>query len=1036
MDEFINIWMNYDPKCTKKVRPHEFVLILKEMKPPIGVNYDRFYIEEPREKLTNRKKFMKYKKHLLKNLRSTETVAILKKGQREELLVNNKTKNFHKNEHGDVVLLTTRSNEDKGPDKGITKNNSIAKTNSLINEGDKLIARNLSNKEKGGDSHTEKEDHLIRGQRKRSSYFDNSSNQGYSLNQHFNNQERRNSDNTNNIIYINNSKSDCNYNTNNLVLSQAQNEKLKHFRTNSEAQQSSFLPNPSSSRNNLLSNNTNLQNNKELKLKDKDSLNFNTNTLDLQKKDTKEVKDHVESKLAEEVNSQNVNITQSNNPEITEKGDSNNKLISHNTNNVHMQSQSEGYNTVNLSLKAPNNSITNSNATSVAPRKLRSRGNTGGVSNFNLLLFPLNNNANMASSSNKHTQTSNFNRSGKYDLEVPIGTFKHLATPDKEMIGNEEVMRKLLNSTQKGLVKQGMTSMINNKRVSLRSFQTFDRLKLSASGKKYMNTNSPSDANSGAIKRDSVKESVVGSEQDPNSNTLRSLKEHKEGEYIRDQNENKEIHHSQEEALDVNKEEEFNSKPHLKRGKRVLNRNKIFSDGGGFYIGKGHKVYTTDLEVLKTIKKFNFSAYYEDDSELKDKKHTTKGLRLSKTNDPDIMTDFYNIEKNLVVHFIDACLGMSKFLVAQKHKINPHKLRDEVVGPFIIESWKDSQEKNIIETYFTDKREMKLAENLSIRIMTKVKDIFHNKLMEIRKRLAEKKKVEEVQENQIYNNLNYLKRKSFKVYNNTNFDFENFRITEENDSSKEEGEESSNIKEVNESSNLETQTNIDNKKSPLDRKLVIEELNKTLAEIKEDSNASSNYGGLTSKKTKRNRDSYSRNDLLDSKGTRKDRKESREVKFGKETQRSEKRKDKEKESMASKEFLLKMSNADDMDKADSSKGKSRNFLSKEGEVTEKRDSLYMTRNSKLSKRSKQSKYSENKEASNYQTVRESGKSKISVKFGDKFYAYNSVTSNPGKFDSNSKEEELKIMSKQSMAKVIRDDNSQIRLKGKKDKVRG
>ena len=41
MDKFVSVWMKYDPECTKLVRPHEFVLILKELQPPIGLNYDR-----------------------------------------------------------------------------------------------------------------------------------------------------------------------------------------------------------------------------------------------------------------------------------------------------------------------------------------------------------------------------------------------------------------------------------------------------------------------------------------------------------------------------------------------------------------------------------------------------------------------------------------------------------------------------------------------------------------------------------------------------------------------------------------------------------------------------------------------------------------------------------------------------------------------------------------------------------------------------------------------------------------------------------
>ena len=42
MQTFLKIWMKYDYNGIGLVKPYEFVLILKELLPPIGVNYDRF----------------------------------------------------------------------------------------------------------------------------------------------------------------------------------------------------------------------------------------------------------------------------------------------------------------------------------------------------------------------------------------------------------------------------------------------------------------------------------------------------------------------------------------------------------------------------------------------------------------------------------------------------------------------------------------------------------------------------------------------------------------------------------------------------------------------------------------------------------------------------------------------------------------------------------------------------------------------------------------------------------------------------------
>lgn len=223
------------------------------------------------------------------------------------------------------------------------------------------------------------------------------------------------------------------------------------------------------------------------------------------------------------------------------------------------------------------------------------------------------------------------------------------------------------------------------------------------------------------------------------------------------------------------------------RNFKLNNKNNIFSDGGGFYIGKGHKVFTTDLEVLKTIKKFNFVAYLKEEKETKDSSkflsfnNLKKNVRIFSRSDVKNQDKGYQFDKNLVVHFIDACMGMSKFLVAQKHKINPDKLRDDVIKPFILENWKDSNEKDIIENYFVTPRDDRLAENLGMRSIVKIKSIFHKKINEIRKRLANKKL------NRQDNNRLSFKR-SPRVINNFNLirnktklsQTENYKITEEN----------------------------------------------------------------------------------------------------------------------------------------------------------------------------------------------------------------------------------------------------------------
>ena len=41
LEQFIKVWKKYDYQCTNLIKPYEFVLMFKELQPPIGINYDR-----------------------------------------------------------------------------------------------------------------------------------------------------------------------------------------------------------------------------------------------------------------------------------------------------------------------------------------------------------------------------------------------------------------------------------------------------------------------------------------------------------------------------------------------------------------------------------------------------------------------------------------------------------------------------------------------------------------------------------------------------------------------------------------------------------------------------------------------------------------------------------------------------------------------------------------------------------------------------------------------------------------------------------
>ena len=66
LQNFVKLWLNYDPNCNLLIRPFEFVLIFKELQPPLGINYDRkiFFNPLKEEKFYNQYLFFnKYLKN-------------------------------------------------------------------------------------------------------------------------------------------------------------------------------------------------------------------------------------------------------------------------------------------------------------------------------------------------------------------------------------------------------------------------------------------------------------------------------------------------------------------------------------------------------------------------------------------------------------------------------------------------------------------------------------------------------------------------------------------------------------------------------------------------------------------------------------------------------------------------------------------------------------------------------------------------------------------------------------------------------------
>ena len=64
INNLLNIWFKYDPSGTNKIKPYEFILLLKELNIPGGLNYDRHIIEGINDNIN--KKLTEFKKRNIK----------------------------------------------------------------------------------------------------------------------------------------------------------------------------------------------------------------------------------------------------------------------------------------------------------------------------------------------------------------------------------------------------------------------------------------------------------------------------------------------------------------------------------------------------------------------------------------------------------------------------------------------------------------------------------------------------------------------------------------------------------------------------------------------------------------------------------------------------------------------------------------------------------------------------------------------------------------------------------------------------------
>ena len=87
MEKFVALWEKYDPKNIQVVKPHEFILILKELQPPIGYNYDRHLVSSNIKSKREKEDYEEFQR-IVKEIKENEKQNKINAKKRNAVILN------------------------------------------------------------------------------------------------------------------------------------------------------------------------------------------------------------------------------------------------------------------------------------------------------------------------------------------------------------------------------------------------------------------------------------------------------------------------------------------------------------------------------------------------------------------------------------------------------------------------------------------------------------------------------------------------------------------------------------------------------------------------------------------------------------------------------------------------------------------------------------------------------------------------------------------------------------------------------------
>ena len=149
-----------------------------------------------------------------------------------------------------------------------------------------------------------------------------------------------------------------------------------------------------------------------------------------------------------------------------------------------------------------------------------------------------------------------------------------------------------------------------------------------------------------------------------------------------------------------------------------------------FYISKDKKVFTNDLEVSRILEILNITTFPDSFNIFSKKKSFTFSNEIISEEEEKL------IKKKEInyIHYIDACLAITKYAISRANNVNISNLRDKKVNSYTINYWHEYYDSGDINKIFNNKnfyeQENKISKITANNSLIRIKNIIKKKLIE------------------------------------------------------------------------------------------------------------------------------------------------------------------------------------------------------------------------------------------------------------------------------------------------------------------